>query len=70
MEQYEIDGETDRILAEIADAEQDVIADMGEEAVERGGYVEIIRGILAWEMPDERVRREVLRRTGLDYDVT
>lgn len=48
-------------FAALADAESDVRADMGDEAVD-AGYYDIVEAV-CWEISDTAVARELCRRT-------
>lgn len=52
----------DKAMDALADAEHDVIADMGEEALD-AGYADIVEAI-AFDCTPE-VRAELMRRTGV-----
>lgn len=62
-----IQAAADALMAEIMQAEQDVIADFGEEIIEAGAWVEIVRSVLLMSGASETVKREVLRRSGLEW---
>lgn len=53
----------DEALRRVDQAEEDCTADMGEEAVEAGGWVELTRSVMLDCTPD--VAAEVARRKGL-----
>ena len=53
----------DKAFEALESAEQDVAADMGEDAVD-AGYADIVEAI-AWDCTPE-VRAELMRRTGVD----
>jgi hypothetical protein len=62
-EEYE--ARVEEALEEVREGIADAVGDYGSEAVEGGGWIEIVRNVARGH--EEKVAREVLRREGLDW---
>ena len=55
----------DQLMEATETAIEDATADMGEEPVESGGWIEIVRSVVDMADASPAVKAEVLRRHGL-----
>jgi len=50
---------------EIDQAEQDAIADYGEELIDRGGYWDVVQSVVSMSSASEAAKREACRVLGV-----
>jgi len=62
-----VEKQIEELMTDIDTAERDAARDLGAEAVEAGGWTELIRSVIGCAGPHigDEAKREVLRMTGL-----